>query len=87
MLAGAKLDLLAQPIGERYRIMTSAIKAYPCISTAQTLVAGVLQARAGIAHPAREVKRIEVVMAISRSSALKWRTNNGATGKPRKRGS
>jgi 2-methylcitrate dehydratase PrpD len=40
MLAGAKLDLLAQPIGERYRIMTSAIKAYPCISTAQTLVAG-----------------------------------------------
>src|SRR6266702_3085860 len=38
MLAGAKLDLLAQPIGERYRIMTSAIKAYPCIGTAQTLV-------------------------------------------------
>jgi len=63
MLAGAKLDLLAQPIGERYRIMTSAIKAYPCIATAQTLVAGVLQARAGIADPAREVKRIEVVMA------------------------
>src|SRR5436190_5185155 len=63
MLAGAKLDLLAQPIGERYRIMTSAIKAYPCIATAQTMVAGVLQARAGIADPAREVKRIEVVMA------------------------
>ena len=63
MLAGAKLDLLAQPIGERYRIMTSAIKGYPCVSTAQTLVAGVLQARAGIADPAREVKRIEVVMA------------------------
>ena len=63
MLAGAKLDLLAQPIGERYRILTSAIKAYPCIGTAQTMVAGVLQARAGIADPAREVKRIEVVMA------------------------
>ena len=43
--------------------MTSAIKAYPCIGTAQTLVAGVLQARAGIADPAREVQRIEVVMA------------------------
>jgi 2-methylcitrate dehydratase len=63
MLAGAKLDLLAQPIGDRYRIMTSAIKAYPCIGTAQAMVAGVLQARAGIADPAREIKRIEVVMA------------------------
>jgi 2-methylcitrate dehydratase len=63
MLAGAELDLIAQPIGERYRIMTSAIKAYPCIGTAQTMVAGVLQARAGIADPTREVERIEVVMA------------------------
>jgi 2-methylcitrate dehydratase len=63
MLAGAKLDLLTQPIGERYRIMTAAIKAYPCIGTAQTMVAGVLQARAGIGDPAREVERIEVAMA------------------------
>ena len=63
MLAGAKLDLLTEPIGERYRIMTSAIKAYPCIGTAQTMVAGVLQARDGIADPAREVQRVEVVMA------------------------
>src|SRR6266511_4788765 len=63
MLAGAKLDLLVQPIGERYRIMTSAIKAYPCIATAQTMVAGVLQARAGIPDPAREGQRIDVVMA------------------------
>src|SRR4029079_9821748 len=65
MLAGAKLDLLAQRIGEQYRIMNSAIKAYPCIGTAQTMVAGVLQARAGIADPAREVQRIEVAMADS----------------------
>ena len=63
MLAGAKLDLLAEPIGERYRIRNSAIKAYPCIGTAQTLVAGVLQARAGIADPAREVARVDVAMA------------------------
>jgi 2-methylcitrate dehydratase len=63
MLAGAKLDLLAQSIGEPYRIMNSAIKSYPCIGTAQTMVAGVLQARAGIADPAGEVQRIEVVMA------------------------
>jgi 2-methylcitrate dehydratase len=63
MLAVAKLDLLAEPIRAPYRIMNSAIKAYPCIGTAQTMVAGVLQARAGIADPAREVQRIEVVMA------------------------
>src|ERR1041384_1081710 len=63
MLAGAKLDLLAEPIGERYRIRNSAIKAYPCIGTAQTLVAGVLQARAGIADPAREVDRVDVAIA------------------------
>ena len=63
MLAGAKLDLLAEPIGERYRIRNSAIKAYPCIGTAQTLVAGVLQARVGIADPAREVDRVDVAMA------------------------
>src|SRR5919108_1119293 len=63
MLTGAKLDLLNQPIGAPYRIMTTAIKAYPCVGTAQTMVAGVLQARAGIANPMGEVQRIEVVMA------------------------
>jgi len=63
MLAGAKLDLLTQPIGDRYRILTSAIKAYPCIGTAQTMVAGILQARVGIIDSAREVERVEVTMA------------------------
>jgi 2-methylcitrate dehydratase len=63
MLAGAELDLLAQPIGGRYRIMASAIKAYPCIGTAQTMVAGVLQLRAGVADPRRQVERVEVAMA------------------------
>ena len=63
MLAGADLDLLAQPFREGYRIMDSAIKAHPCIGTAQTMVAGVLQLRAEIADPRREVERIEVVMA------------------------
>ena len=63
MLAGAELDLLGQPIGDRYRIMSSAIKAYPCIGTAQTMVAGILQARTGIADPSRAVAKIEVAMA------------------------
>lgn len=63
MLAGAKLDLLTEPLGERYRILSSAIKAFPCIGTAQTMVAAVLEARAGLADPAREVERVEVAMA------------------------
>lgn len=63
MLAGAKLDLLGEPMGARYRILDSAIKAFPCIGTAQTMVAGILEARRGLADPAREVERIEVTMA------------------------
>lgn len=63
MLAGATLDLLGEPIGARYRILDSAIKAFPCIGTAQTMVAGILEARRGIGDPAREVERIEVTMA------------------------
>lgn len=63
LLAGAQLDLLAQPIGDRYRILISAPKAYPCIGTAQTMVAAILEARAAIADPTREVERVEVTMA------------------------
>lgn len=63
MLAGADLELLTQPMGEGYRILTSAIKAYPCIGTAQTMVAAILEARAGLADPSREVARVEVAMA------------------------
>ncbi len=63
LLAGGDLNLLAEPIGERFRISDVGIKPYPCIGTAQTMVAGVLQLRAGIADPTKAVKHIEVRMA------------------------
>ena len=63
LLAGADLNLLAEPIRERFRISNVSIKPYPCIGTSQTMIAGVLQLRAGIADAVKEVKRIAVRMA------------------------
>jgi len=63
LLAGGDLNLLAEPIRERFRISDVGIKPYPCIGTAQTMIAAVLQLRAGIADPVNEVKRIAVRMA------------------------
>ena len=78
MLAGAKLDLLAQPLGERYRIMTSAIKAYP-VSARPRPWSPACCKRA----PASPIRRARSSASkwrwpISRSLALKRRTNNGA---------
>lgn len=63
LLAGAELNLLAEPIGTVFRIGNTSLKAYPCIGTAQTMIAAVLDARAGIGDPAKDVKRIDVRMA------------------------
>jgi 2-methylcitrate dehydratase len=63
LLAGGDLNLLAEPIRERFRISDVGIKPYPCIGTAQTMIAGVLQLRAGITDPMKAVKHIEVRMA------------------------
>jgi 2-methylcitrate dehydratase len=62
-LAGADLNLLMEPIRDRFRISHVSIKAYPCIGTSQAMVAGVIQARAGIADPVKEIKQLEVRMA------------------------
>ena len=62
-LAGADLDVLMEPIRDRFRISDVSIKAYPCIGTSQAMVAGVIQARAGIADPVKEIKQLEVRMA------------------------
>ena len=62
-LAGADLSLLTEPTGNRFRISDVSIKAYPCIGTAQSMVAGVIQARKEIGDPVKEVKRIEIRMA------------------------
>ena len=62
-LAGADLNLLTEPIRDRFRISDVSIKAYPCIGTSQAMVAGVIQARQNIADPAKEIKHLEVRMA------------------------
>ena len=63
MLSGADLSLLAQPLHDRFRISDVSIKAYPCIGTAQALVAAMLEARASIIDPVKETKELEVRMA------------------------
>jgi 2-methylcitrate dehydratase len=63
MLAGADVNLLAQPIAAPFRISNAGIKAYPCIGTAQAMVAGVIQARKDIVDPVKDVKHLEVLMA------------------------
>ena len=62
-LAGADLNLLMEPVRDRFRISDVSIKAYPCIGTSQAMVAAVIQARAGIADPVKEIKQLEVRMA------------------------
>src|SRR5262245_18093413 len=62
-LAGADLNLLMEPIRERFRISDVSIKAYPCIGTSQAMVAGVIQARQEFVDPVKEVKHLEICMA------------------------
>jgi 2-methylcitrate dehydratase len=62
-LAGADLNLLVEPIRDRFRISDVSIKAYPCIGTSQAMVAAALQARTGISDPLKEIKHLEVRMA------------------------
>jgi 2-methylcitrate dehydratase len=62
-LAGADLSLLMKPIQDHFRISDVSIKAYPCIGTAQSMVAAALQARTAIADPLKEIKHLEVRMA------------------------
>jgi 2-methylcitrate dehydratase len=62
-LAGAYLNLLMEPIRDRFRISDVSIKAYPCIGTSQAMVAGVIQARQEFGDPVKEVKHLEVRMA------------------------
>ena len=63
MLSGADVSLLVQPIQDPFRISAVSIKAYPCIGTAQAMVAGVIQARKDIVDPVKEVEHLEVRMA------------------------
>jgi 2-methylcitrate dehydratase len=63
LLSGADLNLLVAPIRDRFRIGDVGIKAYPCIGTAQAMVAAVLAGRSAVSDPAKEIKDIELRMA------------------------
>jgi len=63
LLAGADIVLLMAPLCDHFRISDVSIKAYPCIGTAQAMVAAVLEARTGITDPMKEIKQIEIRMA------------------------
>src|SRR5207245_10591491 len=63
LLAGADIVLLMAPLCDHFRISDVSIKAYPCIGTAQTMVAAVLEARTWITDPMKEINQIEIRMA------------------------
>jgi 2-methylcitrate dehydratase len=52
LFAGADLTPIVRPVAAPYRIMDVAIKAYPCIGTAQAIVAAAIKARELIENPA-----------------------------------
>jgi len=63
LLSGADLNVLIEPIHGRFRISDVSIKAYPCIGTAQAMVAAVLEAHSDVRDPLKEIKEIEIRMA------------------------
>ncbi|HEY7167037.1 MAG TPA: MmgE/PrpD family protein [Candidatus Binatia bacterium] len=63
LLAGSDLALLMEPIAGHFRITDVSIKAYPCIGTAQAMVAAALEARSGIGDPGNEIDSLEIRMA------------------------
>lgn len=52
IFAGADLTPLVRPVAAPYRIMDVAIKAYPCVGTAQAIVAAAVRARELVQNPA-----------------------------------
>jgi len=52
LFAGADLTPIVRPAAAPYRIMDVAIKAYPCIGTAQAIVAAAIRARELVQNPA-----------------------------------
>jgi len=52
IFAGADLTPLVRPVAAPYRIMDVAIKAYPCIGTAQAIVAAAVKTRELVQDPA-----------------------------------
>jgi len=62
VFAGADLSPLVRPAAAPFRIMDSSIKAFPCIGTAQTIVAAAIEARALARNPA-EIGAVKLRLA------------------------
>jgi 2-methylcitrate dehydratase len=63
LLAGADLNVIVEPMRDQFKITDVGIKAYPCIGTAQAMVAAVLAAGSTISDPVKEITAIELRMA------------------------
>jgi len=63
VFAGADFAGLLQQATPPYRLMKVNIKAYPCIGTAQTLVAAAVQARALVSNPDKDIESVSIRMA------------------------
>jgi 2-methylcitrate dehydratase len=63
MFRGVDFTPILRPAASPYRIMDVNIKAYPCIGTAQTVVAAAVKARGLLQRPAGEVESVLVRMA------------------------
>lgn len=63
VFSGADFTRLLQPVTPSYRIMKVNIKAYPCIGTAQTLVAAAVRAHAQVDHPDKDIESVQIRMA------------------------
>jgi 2-methylcitrate dehydratase len=63
LLSGADLNRLVEPVRDRFRISDVGIKAYPCIGTAQAMVAAVLTARSTVSDPVKQIENIDLRMA------------------------
>ena len=61
--ADADAAALLNPTDGHFRISDASIKAFPCVGTAQAMVAGVLQARVKMNDPLEQIQNIEVRMA------------------------
>jgi 2-methylcitrate dehydratase len=63
VLAARDTDRLIAPVKTDFKITDVGIKAYPCVGTAQAMVAAILEARAAFAEPVHRIKQIEMRMA------------------------
>ena len=63
VLAAGDTGRLVASVKTDFKITDVGIKAYPCVGTAQAMIAAVLEARAAFAEPVHQIKEIEMRMA------------------------